>query len=435
MTADADQPLTISQRRRARRLGYWNGAIWGIGNGLTSTTLVVCLAMEFGAKEIRLGIGLIVAAPSVVGILRLGAPAVIGRLVDRKRFCLGAYLLSALVLLGLPLVATPRCFPSARASLAVLVAFWCVYHLLEYLGTIALWSWLADLVPLRIRGRFIGRRQRWLVAGRSAAMLAAGLHVWGRQDLHPFAERWTAYVVPAVLGACFMIAALVPLLLMPRTATSRIVRTGASLGSMLAPFSDRRFLRLLVFGCWFSLSTGLTQSAQYFYARHMLPAAAAVFLMLALKAAMGCGQLTVSPWLGRLADRVGNRPVMFGCLLLVSQGPLFYFFASPEQWWWIVFAWVVWIAYAGLNVCLPNLMLKLSPGGSNTPYIAAYYAVTGLCYAVNVILGGVLSDRYGDSTWAFFGSVTLDYYQCIFLLGWVARSLGLLALLLVIERR
>jgi len=36
---------------------------------------------------------------------------------------------------------------------------WCTYHLLEYLGTVALWAWLADLVPLRIRGRFLGRRE------------------------------------------------------------------------------------------------------------------------------------------------------------------------------------------------------------------------------------------------------------------------------------
>jgi hypothetical protein len=45
------------------------------------------------------------------------------------------------------------------------------------------------------------------------------------------------------------------------------------------------------------------------------------------------------------------------CLLLVATGPLFYLAATPEDWWWIVGAWVVWIAYAGLNVCLPNLLL------------------------------------------------------------------------------
>ena len=123
---------------------------------------------------------------------------------------------------------------------------------------------------------------------------------------------------------------------------------------------------------------------------------------------------------------------MMGCLLLVAQGPLFYFFSTPDQRWWLVGAWVVWIAYAGINVCLPNLMLKLSPGRSNTPYIAMFYAVTGLCYAANTIIGGFLLDRYGHCTWTCFG-VVLDYYEGVFLLGWIARSLGALVLLLVIE--
>ena len=75
-----------------------------------------------------------------------------------------------------------------------------------------------------------------------------------------------------------------------------------------------------------------------------------------------------------------------------------------------------------------------SSSASNTPYIAAYFTVTGLCYAANTILGGWLFDRYGKSSFEFFGG-TLDYNQWIFLIGWAARCLGILALLLVIEPR
>jgi hypothetical protein len=54
------------------------------------------------------------------------------------------------------------------------------------------------------------------------------------------------------------------------------------------------------------------------------------------------------------------------------------------------------VAYAGLNVCLPNLMLRLSPGESNTLYIALYFTVTGLGYAASTIVSGALLDRLGD---------------------------------------
>jgi len=420
------------------RWAYWNGAIWAVGNGLASTTLVVYLAYELNAPRIGLGIGLILAARHVVGLLRLGAPALIGRLAERKRFCLASYALAALLLLCLPSVTVATLFPSARAALAGLVSIWCCYHLLQYAGTIALWSWLADLVPLRIRGRFIGRRQRWMVGGEAASMLSAGLFVWGWKATHPDLPGWIAYAIPAVLGACLMIAALVPLSWVPRVAASEVGRAGEIFRPMLAPFGDRRFLRLLAFGCWFSLSNGLTQSAQFslpkkLIAETWLGAGAVLFVMLALKTGMRMGQLGISPWMGRMADRWGNRPVMIGSLLLVAQGPLFYFFSTPEQPMWFAGAWLVWIAYAGMNVCLPNLMLKLSPRESNLPYIAAFFAITGLCYAANTIVGGMLYDRFHDQSFAWFGRFALDYYRSVFLLGWIARSMGLLLLLAVIE--
>jgi len=426
-----DKPLTVFQRRRARQLAYWNGAIWSIGNGLASTTLVVYLALELGAGRIGLGISLILAARHVVGVLRMGAPAMIGRLIDRRRFCLATFLLSTLVLLSLPLIAAPGRLPSAGASLGALVALWCVYHLLQYLGTIALWSWLADLVPLRIRGRFLGRRERWMVAATAVAMLASGLFAWWWKQTHPRPQWWIAYAISAGLGSLFMIAALIPLWKMPAAVRSRVVRCGANFRETVAPLGDRRFLLLLVFGCYFSFFNGVTQSAQNIFPARVL--GIGLFTMLALQTFMRGGQLSISPWLGRVADRHGNRPVMMVCLLLVAAGPLFYFLSTPEIRWWFAAAWLVWIAYAGLNVCLPNLMLKLSPGRSNTPYIALYFTVTGLCYAASTIVGGLLLDRFAESTITLFGGAEFDFYRCIFLFGWITRSLGVVVLLLVIE--
>ena len=429
---------TLFQRRRARRCAYWNGAIWGLGNGLTSGTLVLYLAMQFDVRGVGFYISLILAAPRLAGLLRLVAPALIGRLADRKRFCMAAYLLSALVLFGLPFASAPGRMPSATASLAALVVFWCLYHLLEYLATVALWSWMADLVPLRIRGRFFGRRQRWMVTGQAAAMLAAGLFTWGWGSLHPEQPRWIAYAVPAITGACFMIAAVVPLVGIPALALSRIVRSGASLRSMVAPFVDSRFLRLVLFGCWFSFFNGVTQMTQGVYPYWTL--GMGLFFMLALKTGMRLGQLAISPWIGRLADRLGNRPVMLATLPIVASGPLFYFLSDPAQPAWlagglVAAAWVVWIAYAGLNVCLPNLILKLSPRQSNTPYIATYYAVSGLCLALGTILGGTLFDYLGRETFVLAqGRLTLDFYHYSFLFGWITRTMGVVVLWLVIEK-
>jgi len=418
-------PLTVTSRRRAMRLAYWNGALWATGNGLASTTLVVYLAMEFDSARLGLSIGLILAMPNLVGLLRLAAPAMIGRLVDRKVFCMAAYLLSAIVLAGLPIIAAPGLLPSDTASLVALVVCWSVYHLLEYAGTVALWSWLGDLVPRRIRGRFIGVRQCFMIGGGICAMIAAGRFAWWWKDTLPEPVWWMAYAIPAVVGAGFMGLALVPLAMMPRVAAGKIVREGAGFRSMTAPFRDSRFLGLLVFGCWFSYFNGVTQSAQYSYPKQVL--GFGLLAILLMRIGMRLGQVAVSPTMGRLADRWGNRSVMACCLALVAAGPLFFYLATPERRWLLIGAWVTWIAYAGLNVCLPNIMLKFSPHNSNTSYIAAYFALTGLCYALSTIAGGAIYDRYAET----LGPV---YYDYCFIFGWVTRSLGVLVLLAVIRR-
>jgi MFS family permease len=119
--------------------------------------------------------------------------------------------------------------------------------------------------------------------------------------------------------------------------------------------------------------------------------------------------------------------------LLVAVGLLFFAVATPGHWEWLIGAWVFWIAYAGLSVCLPNLMLKIAPPHANASYVAAYYAVTGLCLASNTILGGALLDCCWTWTFPIGGSHYLSFYAYIFIGGWLVRSLGALLLLWVIE--
>jgi MFS family permease len=417
-------------------MAYLNGMIWSFGNGLVSTMLVVYLAMDLGLEVVGLGVSLILAAPHIVGLLRMGAPAMIRRLGDRKTFCLATFALSGLTLLALPLTVAGRLLPSARASLYALVAVWCVFHLFQYLATVALWSWLADLVPLRIRGRFIGRRERSMVAAGAVAMISAGLfaHCTGE---HGFDwPAWIRYTVPTLLGSLFMLAAIVPLARMPRVGPSQTASTARrpsldTLKSLAAPLRDRRFLGLILFGCWLSFFNGVTQSAHYVYGWRVL--GVGLFAMLSLRTITRVGQFSLSPTCGRLADRLGNRPVLIPCLFLVAQGPLFYFFSTPGHPWWLAVAWIVWIAYAGINVALPNLMLRLSPQRSNAPYIAAYYAITGLCYAAATITGGYLVDSPQNPIFQFCQTVAgMGHYQAIFLLGWLARMAAVPILILLV---
>jgi MFS family permease len=277
-----------------------------------------------------------------------------------------------------------------------------------------------------------------MVGGQAVAFLASGAFIYAWRQRHPLPHQaWIGYAISAALGTCFMLLAVLPLARMPALASQSARRAGSAIAAMVAPLADRAFLRLLLFGCWFSFCNGITLPVQEMYPRQVLAVEYAFLTTSILATGMRIGQWFVSPGLGRLADHWGNRPVMAGSLALVATGPLFFFLASPARPWWIAGAWVVWIAFAGLNVCLPNLTLALAPRRSNTSYIATYYAVTGLCVSLATIAGGRLYDVFGKQTFALAtGLPRLDYAHAAFLGSWLLRSLGVVLLLwVVIEPR
>ncbi len=259
-----------------------------------------------------------------------------------------------------------------------------------------------------------------MLAGMIPAMLTSGLfsYYWNQSHVKP--EQWLGYAIPAAVGALFMLAALEPLRRLAayplhggaRSLPPQMQR--ASLAELWAPFRSRSFLGFLAFGIWFSVANGLTQSAQFFYPASVL--GFSLFSMLGLQSGMRLGQLPASPWLGRLCDRWGNRPVLAGCQLLAAAGLLFYAAATPASPWWIAGAWVLWIAFAGLNVGLPNLMLGLSPRDSSTSTIALYFSATSLAFGLSSILGGWIYDVWGKSP---------GYFTVAFVGGWLLRSLGI----------
>jgi MFS family permease len=113
---------------------------------------------------------------------------------------------------------------------------------------------------------------------------------------------------------------------------------------------------------------------------------------------------------------------------------LFYYVASPTQPWWIIGAWTLWVAYAGLNVCLPNLMIKLAPAENTSPYISVYYAIKGVFYGLSTVFGGWLfgvlqQHPLAFTPWPFVS----DHYDLIFLVGFVLRTTAIVFLLRIIE--
>jgi MFS family permease len=419
--------LTRDQRRHSLAAAYLSAFLWGLGSGLASTTLIVFLARRQGASG--LAIAWILAAPSLVGLLRLATPAWLDRVASRRRFCVGIFLSSAMMLAALPALAAPGVIPSRSGATMAMGAAWAMFQLLDYIGVIALWSWLGDLVPARVRGSFLGRREACLNGGAmTGSVLAIAVSaLWDRLSLLFGAGdvQWNAYATCAVAGALSFAMASVALLRMADMSHGPATSGAARFQwrSLLAPIVDRRFRSFMTFGVWFSISNGLIQAAQTLYP--IGPLGISFGVKKTLDGALRGGKAALLPRVGRLIDRRGNVPVLAAGQAMIALAPLLFLYASPAAPWWIVGAYGCWLAYSCHDIALPNLMLGLSAPGESASYAAAWFAWTQLAYSLSTLAGGALLDWFTES-WEpiSLAGRPIDHYFVLFLGSWALKSFG-----------
>jgi MFS family permease len=429
MTGDAT-PIHADARRRALAWGHVNGGLWAAGNALSTGTLVIYLARDLGAAG--LGLSLVLATPNLAGLLRLAAPPLIYRAQTARRACLAFSLASYILIVGLPMIAALAPGVSRRGAVAAMIGLLFAHQVLEYIASVALWSWWGDLVPRRIRGRYFARRQIIQLAVTIPVLLASGYFAdaWRDRFQHDPNRLLLAYAIPTGVGAAFLLLSLVPLVLMP--ATRRYPRPERQLvwSAVRAPLVDRRFWPLLVFRGWFSLANGVTQVVQsVIYPREVL--GFGVGPLSAMRVAMQVGQMAGARPVGKWSDRFGNRPVLAGAQVCVSLALVFYIVAQPETRWLLAGAWVLFAAYVAHNICLPNLVLKLSPGLERPAYVATAEALASVFHAAATVAGGLLFDYLraaGDASGGLYRSCLV-----VLLVGLAMRSFGVVLLLAIRE--
>lgn len=300
--------------------------------------------------------------------------------------------------------------------IAALILAWCVYHLLEYLGSVALWSWIGDLYPRRLRSRLLGGRERWLTLGRvvgiGVSMLLAAL--W--HTVLPNSSRWAPLAASATVGTSLMALALIPLAFVTSLAARPSATPAAPWRTLRQALRERPYRRLLAFSCWLGFANGVSSSAQA-----MFPKAIGIPYerVQAYMVGMWSGQSAIAPWCGRMVARFGAKHVMLPAQLVVATGPLWFFLATPEKPWLVGIAYAVWIAYAAINIGLDTLKLGLANPKNNAPYLAVYYATGDTINGLTTLAGGLLYDTLAEAD-----SEAMRVFGWLFLAGFICRLLS-----------
>ncbi len=287
-------------------------------------------------------------------------------------------------------------------------------HLLGGLGTASWLSWVAMIVPRRLRGRYFGIRN-------SAGSLTNLIYVpmAGLAVSHWYGGSIQGYGVVLLVSIVFGIVGLgcqyFQVDMNPRSQNTyygNLLQTSeiqpevtkdesSEVSQSIDPpqnqlansvWKNSNFLRFLLYCSFWALAVNLSSP---FFNLYMLDTldldVSYVTIYNSLQA--GATLLMLIVW-GKLADKIGNRPILICIGILVAATPLLWLGIGADHldiWLWLpllhILAGGTW---AAIDLCNNNIQLAIAPTKNQSIYFAIAAAVAGASGALGTTIGSFI---------------------------------------------
>ncbi len=413
-----------------------DGIFAAVYTNVTGGVLLTNFLMDLGASAAQ--IGLLASIPLVANLLQPLGAYWSEQLTSRHWYCLGIYipsrLLWLLLLLGLGLLHWDYIEPQALIMGTLAIAF--LSYGVGALGSAAWLSWMAVLVPKRLRGRYFGLRNSAanLTTLITVPLLGIAIAQWPSGPVDGFGLLLGVAVAFGLISLAFqnLMADINPksqqLLSEPpekfplKNAQTDLVLNGKE---PIQAQPSNFWIFLIYLSVWmfaFSLSAP-------FFNLYMLDnlnlSISQVTLYNSLMA--GANLLMLMIW-GRLADRVGNRLVLAIAGTILAFTPLLWLFVGADSrslWLWLP---LLHIAMGGtsaaIDLCNNNLQIGVAPVRKQSTYFSWIAAAAGISGALGTTLGGYCAEHW-----------TQGGLLGVFILSSICRVAALLPLAFIKEHR
>jgi MFS family permease len=372
--------FTEADARRTMNLSVLEGAFSMLFINWAQGSILTGYALHLGATPFELG--LISSVPLLGQVLSPFVAWLAGRAGRRKYLAVVTALVGRIVwafAVVLPFLASE----SARVPLLIgMIAVSSIF----LAGNGTLWTaWIGDVVPAKERGRYFGFRSGVHGIVGMLANLAAGAFVDAVAAPMSFQFVLGAAVIAGCIAAALLLTHSEPPVVAARLPLQQ---------TFAVPFEDENFRRYLIFASYwtFSVLVAAPFVIPYFLKHlHMSFTQVAIWNVVASVSALG-----FAPLWGRLADRVGNKPVLE--ITTVGAGtllPLTWILATPGNLWPIWFSGVVdALIWGAIGPAQFNLALSSAPRDNRASFIAVLSMVTGLAGFIGGLASGVLLDGF-----------------------------------------
>ena len=393
--------------RTSLRASTIDGIFAGIFGITTGGILLSNFLVELDAAPVAFGI--LASIPMLVNFIQPLGAYISERFSSRYQYSLLIYAPSRLIWLILVICIAAFSQQLINSQQLVILTLLIVFmsHLWGGLGSASWLSWMATLVYRRLRGRYFGIRSSIASLTNLICVPLAGLAV-----SHWYGGTLQGYGVLLFIGILFGMISLAcqyfKLDVNPQAQNAIAVNANnlndsfdeqiADVNSTSQPNfwqSLRNDTNFLIFLLYFSVWMFAVNLCNPFFNLYMLDTldldVSWVTFYGSLQA--GANMLMLILW-GRLADKIGNRPILFFMGIFVAIAPLLWLgigYTSLDLWLWLPMLHIfLGGTGAAIDLCGNNMQLEVAPTKNQSIYFAMVAAIAGLCGAFGTILGGFL---------------------------------------------
>ena len=371
---------TIHQKhavRRSLKLSVLDGSAYAAMLGLTQN-YITPLALELKATTAQ--IGLLTSIPSLsMALSQLAAPDLSERAGSRKGFILPVVFGHAIMFI--PILLVPYIFHVSQV-------WWLIVFVTAsvVLGAIANPAWgsmMADLVPIRLRGRYFGSRGR--IAGFIAfafSFLAGGI-----LQLFTGIGIFTGYAVLFAGATVFRLLSFFFLSRMYEPAQTESKEKGPSLLEQIKGMGSSNLGKFTIYIALIDFCTCI--SAPFFTVFMLRDLNFNYTTWIIVVSAGTLSNLLFQTFWGRRADMAGNIKVVRLTSMLLPFVPLLWL-ASSNVYYLMVANIVSGFAWSGFGLSAVNFVYDASEKGNRTKQIALFNAADGIACCLGALIGGFL---------------------------------------------
>jgi MFS family permease len=430
---DPRNAISFDERDRGLRFLLLDAAFATAIGAMNSGVVLLALALHIGATNMQ--IGLLAAIPLLTQMLQAPAVILVERVRKRRLISVACGFCARL---ALPVYATVPLIPERDVAIAVLIAAAVFHYGLNAVGACSWNSWMRDLLPEDRLGAFFARRTLYgTVVGAVATLIAA----FALDRAGPEAGGDSVYVGLYAAGFLCGLVSTAALAQVPEPAMSPARGRSSLLRLLVQPLRDRNFRSVLRYIASWQFAVNLATPFFTVYIVRELGFSMGFVLILTVLSQLA-NAVVVRGW-GRLSDRFANKavltvasPLYLICIAAMAYAGEFEGEVGRSAYLLLLHG-VMGAAQAGVGLATGNIVIKLSPSGGATSFLATNALVGAAASGAAPILGGWMSDFFArrqlllifnwsspTGTAELFG-MQVDHWEFFFLLSAV---LGLYAL-------